>query len=167
MDWKSYLSQFQQAYKDADVSDSYDELPDGEYTVKVERVELKESNSGRPMLEWEFVVHEGEFAGRHEWKYNLLDSVDRIQWLKKDLFRAGLDLEDITKLEESLPLLLDRLLKITIKTKMGNNGLKYRNVYINKQIETEAESHATYKESVFRYKDGQSPVNITEDDIPF
>jgi hypothetical protein len=160
MNWKSYLEQFKEAYKNADVSDTFDELPDGEYVVKVERVELKESNSGRPMLEWEFVVQEGEFAGRHEWKYNLLDNVDRIQWLKKDLFRAGLDLEDITQLEESLPQLLDRKLKITIKTKRVNNGNQYRNVYINKQIETASESNAAYKNS-------QLSVTVADDDIPF
>jgi len=101
VDWKKYLSKFQEAYKNTDVSDdTFDELPDGDYIVRVERVELKESKSGRPMLEWEFVVEEGNFAGRHEWKYNMLDHVDNIQWLKKDLFRAGLDLEDITQLEE-------------------------------------------------------------------
>lgn len=160
MDWKNYLKQFQEAYKEADTEDTFDELPDGEYVVKVERVELKESNSGRPMLEWEFVVQEGEFAGRHEWKYNLLDNVDRIQWLKKDLFRAGLDLEDITQLEESLPQLLDRKLKITIKTKRVNNGNQYRNVYINKQIETASESNAAYKNS-------QLSVTVADDDIPF
>lgn len=163
MDWKSYLSKFQEAYKKADVSDdNFDELPDGTYIVRVERVELKESKTGRPMLEWEFVVDEGDFAGRHEWKYNMLDEMDRIQWLKKDLFRAGLDLEDITKLEESLPQLLDQKLKITIKTKRVNNGNQYRNVYINKQIEADPQS-----DPFAPYRNNQPTVNITDDDIPF
>lgn len=163
MDWKKYLSKFQEAYKNTDVSDdTFDELPDGDYIVRVERVELKESKSGRPMLEWEFVVEEGNFAGRHEWKYNMLDHVDNIQWLKKDLFRAGLDLEDITQLEEHLPLLLDRRLKINIKTKRVNNGNQYRNVYINKQIE----KTGSEKGSFTGYSDTQ-PLNITDDDLPF
>lgn len=166
MNWKDYLSKFKQAYKDADVSDTYDELPDGEYTVRVERVELKESKSGRPMLEWEFIVHEGKFAGRHEWKYNMLDHVDNIQWLKKDLFRAGLDLEDITQLEESLPLLIDRLLKIEVKTKRANNGNQYRNVYIKKHLETyKPQTNGANPSNPFA--DDGKPLNITDDDLPF
>jgi len=65
MDWKKYLSQFQQAYKEADAVDSeFDELPDGDYVARVERVELKQSKSGKPMMEWEFVVHDGQYTGR-------------------------------------------------------------------------------------------------------
>jgi len=164
MDWKNYLSKFQQAYKETNVSDdnNFDELPDGDYVVRVERVELKQSKTGRPMLEWEFVVYDGEFAGRHEWKYNLLDSVDRIQWLKKDLFRAGLELEDITQLETSLPQLLDRLLEIKIKSRQGNNGQIYRNVYINKEIEKTVSEKGPFT----GYSDTE-PLNITDDDLPF
>jgi len=170
MDWKKYLSQFQQAYKEADAVDSeFDELPDGDYVARVERVELKQSKSGKPMMEWEFVVHDGQYTGRREWKYNLIDSVDRVQWLKKDLFKAGLNLEDITKLEESLPLLLDRILEIRIKTKKGNNGQTYRNIYIKKHLETykPQQTNGVPTNSADPFANDGKPLNITDDDLPF
>lgn len=167
MDWKKYLSQFQQAYKEADAVDSeFDELPDGDYIARVERVELKQSKSGKPMMEWEFVIHDGQYAGRREWKYNLIDSVDRVQWLKKDLFKAGLALDDITKLEESLPALLDRILEIRIKTKQGNNGQTYRNIYIKKHHET-YEKNGMPTNPANPFTDDGKPLDITDDDLPF
>lgn len=158
MNWKAYLSQFQQSYKNTEVN-TFDEIPDGEYIARVERVELKESQSGRPMMEWEFVIHEGPYKGRHEWKYNILDDPERIGWLKQDLFRVGLELEDITLLEESLSALLDRLLKIEIVTK-SKNGKTYRNLYIKKWIKSASDDFSTYQNDQF-------PINISDDDIPF
>jgi len=169
MDWKAYLSKFQQAYKEAEVTDiDFDELPDGDYVARVERVELKQSKSGKPMLEWEFVISDGQFAGRREWKYNLIDNVERVQWLKRDLFKAGLDLEDITKLEESLPLLLDRILEIRIKTKRGNNGETYRNIYIKKHHETyKPKTNGLTANLGDPFVDDGKPLEITDDDLPF
>lgn len=75
--------------------DAYTKLLDEKYNMKVEAVRLKISKTSRPMQDWEFVVADGRYQGRREWKYHLLDK-DRIGWLKRDLFRAGLELEDIS-----------------------------------------------------------------------
>lgn len=39
----------------------YKEVPHGEYTVKVDKMELKESKTGKPMLSIWFKILEGEF----------------------------------------------------------------------------------------------------------
>ncbi|OYD06081.1 DUF669 domain-containing protein [Paludifilum halophilum] len=166
MSWAAILKQYQDEYKQAEVS-SFDELPDGRYRVRVQAARLKESkNQGIPMLEWEFVVAEGKYEGRHEWKYNLIVP-DRIRWLKQDLFNAGLDLEELEKLEQELPQLLDRVLEIEIKTnKSEKTGKAYRNVYIRKVIDYK--SFRKPDDSFAERHPGQKqPYDIADDDLPF
>ncbi|MDQ0417899.1 hypothetical protein J2Z48_002083 [Croceifilum oryzae] len=139
--WSEYLSQFQKGYQEAEF-DVYDDLPDGQYVMNVEAVRFKTSKTNRPMLEWELAVTEGPFKGRKEWKYHLLDDPDRIGWMKQDLFRAGLQLEDITKLESELPNLLDRKLQIKIQTKSGDNNV-FRNLYFQKQLKPQSAETAS------------------------
>jgi hypothetical protein len=131
--WAQFLAQYQKSYREAE-ADVYQEIPDGQYVMKVESVRLKFSKSNRLMLEWELVVTEGPYKGRREWKFNLLDDEKRIGWLKRDLFTAGLELQEITRLEEELPQLLDRVLQVKIQTKMVN-GNTYRNIYFQKCLE--------------------------------
>lgn len=167
MSWANILKQYEQEFKEAEVN-SYTELPDGKYTVKVETARLKESkNHGIPMLAWEFVVVDGEYEGRHEWKYSLI-MPERMQWLKQDLFSAGLELEELHRLEEELPSLLDRLLEIKIETKMSKNGKEYRNVYIQKVVDR---TPSQKPENPFSpnnpFADDGKPINISDDDLPF
>lgn len=165
MNWAEYLKQFQKSYEEAEV-DTYEEVPDGEYRVRVFAVRLKVSkNTGRPMLEWEFEILDGKFKGRHEWKYAFLDDAERIQWLKRDLFRAGLHLKDITKLEKELPNLLDRELQIEIVTKTGDNGNAYRNIYIKKLL-SESPTNGAAK-PVDPALDQPWIPKISDDDLPF
>jgi hypothetical protein len=166
MSWASILKQYQDEYKIAEVN-TYEELPDGRYQVRIERVELKESkNQKLPMLEWEFVVVDGKYEGRHEWKYNLIVP-DRLKWLKQDLFSAGLELEELHKLEEELPTLLDRVLDIEIATnKSEKTGKNYRNVYIRKLIDS---TPLKKPEDPFNFgtSAGQKDGGISDDDLPF
>lgn len=134
--WAEYLAQFQKSYQEAEC-DVYEDLPDGQYVMKVDAVRFKLSKTNRPMLEWELVVTDGKYKGRREWKFHLLDDEERIGWMKRDLFRAGLQLEDITKLESELPNLLDRELQIEIQTK-NNNGKSYRNIYFQKYLQNQS-----------------------------
>ena len=45
-------------------SGEYEETPYGKYIVSVEKMELKESKSGKPMLSVWFDIKEGEYKGR-------------------------------------------------------------------------------------------------------
>ncbi len=98
---------------------------------------------------WEFVIAEGQYEGWRLWKYNGLDSADKIGWLKNDLHKAGLKLEKLTDLGESLEHLLDRALEVNVKTKG-----EYQNVYINKEISLEPSTN-------------MAPIDINDEDLPF
>lgn len=139
-----YLQQYEEAFQKSEVNKrNFEELPDGKYTVRVDRVELTQSKTTmKPQLVWEFVVTEGRYTGRKVWKYNGLDSEDKIGFLKNDLYQAGLSIDRLMKLEANLPKLLDRILEIGLKTKETLSFGKIQNVYINKLISNKKPSSA-------------------------
>jgi hypothetical protein len=129
--FRNYLSQYEEEYQKAEVQ-ATGELPDGKYIVRIDRVELTTSKtSNRPQMVWDMIITEGTYQGWHVWKYNGLDSAEKIHYLKNDLHRADLPLERISDLESALPQLLDRKLEVRVKTKLGEHG-ESQNVYINK-----------------------------------
>lgn len=138
-----YLKQFEDAYKNAEVKTSRlsEPVPDGTYQAQVDRVEIITSKSGNPLLMWKLAILDEPYQGERVTKFNGLDSEDKISWLKQDLFKAGLELEDLPHLEQSLVHLLDRVLEIHIKSKMTSNG-KIQNVYINKRLKNQEETSA-------------------------
>ncbi|SDY22428.1 DUF669 domain-containing protein [Thermoactinomyces sp. DSM 45892] len=131
--WAEYLKQFQKSYEEAEVMDVYEDIPDGVYAVRVNSVRIRMSKTNRPMLEWELAIIEGKYVGRKEWKYHFLDQENLIAWLKQDLFRLDVPLQDLSKLEEILPQLLDQEIQIKIQTK-ESNGRSYRNLYFQKAL---------------------------------
>lgn len=171
-----YLKQYEEAYQKAEVKDntSFDELPDGKYRVQVDRVELSKSKtSGRPHLVWEFVVIEGKFKGRRIWKYNGLNSVEQIEWLKNDLYTAGLELTRLSDLETRLGELLDQFLEINLKTKNTQKGPS-QNVFINRMIEAnnrvenrDFRSNRQNNKPADPFSDDGKPIYISDDDLPF
>ena len=136
MDLKDKLAQFDKEWEEAPVESSqqYEDLPDGKYQVVVDSVEITESKAGNLMLKWEFGVFNGAFKGRKAWKYNGLEKKEHIEWVKKDIFTAGLEIKKISDLPDRLKDLLDRVLEVTIKTKND-----FTNVYINKLVSSTAE----------------------------
>jgi hypothetical protein len=69
MDFKKWNKQIDKEQYEKDLEEikknggtgEYKEVPHGEYTVKVEKMELKESKKGDPMLSVMFRILEGEF----------------------------------------------------------------------------------------------------------
>ena len=54
-------------FDETDLSDSYENIPAGIYTVEIMRSEAKMSSTGRPMLSLGFEVIEGQFKKRFVW----------------------------------------------------------------------------------------------------
>lgn len=152
------LKQYEEAFAKAEVKEttSYDNLPDGKYVVRIERAAVEESKAGRPQMVWELVVEEGSYKGRHLWKYNGLDSIDKITWLKQDFFQAGFPVESLNQVQELLPKLLDQYMKITLKTKTNDKG-SFQNVFFNGSVGAD---HAPRKTE-------SAPVVLTDSDLPF
>jgi Protein of unknown function (DUF669) len=122
------LAQFDHLYEAAEggANDSFDGgVPDGEYPVVVEQVELTRTRtSGNSMLVWKFRIREGAYSGRVVLK-NRVITERTIPWLKEELVKCGLKLERLSELPARIPDLPGKELRILKRTRDGNS-----NVYI-------------------------------------
>lgn len=145
------LEQWNETYSTTEVEEEgkdveYTEVPDGSYNVKVDKVDLKNSQNGNPMLAWQLRITGPTQANRVLFRYNMLMNENNVKWLKKDLIICGIKLSKLSDLANHLEDLLDINLEVTKKT----NG-DFENVYFNKFI-TEG---------------GGAETSSMEDDVPF
>lgn len=124
------LSQFDEAWKNADVTDdNRSEIPDGKYLCRVEEVELKVSKAGKDMLAHRLLILDGKYKGRKLFKNSLITSEENVKYLKKDLYTLGIQLERLSDLPNHLNSLLDIEVQVTVKTKG-----EYQNVWFDKRL---------------------------------
>jgi hypothetical protein len=129
------LAQFDNEFAEAKVEDrQFGEVPDGNYQVSVERVELTHAkSSGNPMLRWSLRILAPAFAGRLLFRNNVMASPQNVKWLKNDLHICGLDLPKLSELPAHLDRLLDVKLEVTKRTKGDSES-----VYFNRRIALES-----------------------------
>jgi len=125
------LSAFDEEYDAVEPADN-DEVPDGKYQVRVQRVKLDRSQKGDPMLKWDLVVLSGQHASRHIFK-NAVITQASLPFVKGDLKTLGLEVPRFSELPRHLDELLDLTLEVTKRTKG-----EYSNVYFNKRIQVPA-----------------------------
>lgn len=125
------LSVFDQDYGEVEAP-SYGDLPDGKYQVRVERVEVGQSQNGDPMLKWDFLVLSGAHAGRHLFK-NAVITHKSLPFVKGDLEMLGVQLPKFSDLPNHLNSLLDQTLEVTQRTRG-----EYINLYLNRRISVSA-----------------------------
>lgn len=125
------LSAFDEEYDAVEPADN-DEVPDGKYQVRVQRVKLDRSQKGDPMLKWDLVVLSGQHANRHVFK-NAVITQASLPFVKGDLKTLGLEVPRFSELPRHLDELLDLTLEVTKRTKG-----EYTNVYFNKRIQVPA-----------------------------
>jgi len=125
------LAQFDDEFESAAVEEKeFDEIPDGKYQVKVDRVELTRSeSSGNPMLKWALKILGPTHKGRLLWRNSVIASKDNVKWLKNDLYICGLQIEKLSELSGKLESLLDIGLEVTKRTKN-----EFENIYFNRRI---------------------------------
>ena len=118
------LGPLDKAFQDAPDEDV--PVPDGQYTVAVEKVQLKRSkSSGKKMLEWTLRIQGSKYSGRTLWKYSLLEE-EHLSRAKSDLKRCGLDLERLSDLPAHLKDLLDVSVEVTVKANGDFQGVYFR-----------------------------------------
>jgi len=127
------------------------ELPDGRYQMVVEKADLQRSNKDNPMLVWRMRVLGPRYAGAKYWHRNMIMSKKNIQWLKRDLTIAGLELEKLSELPARTSELTNVSLEVQLKTK-GD----MQNSFINKRVRKPAGGTQAQPETT-------SP----DDDFPF
>jgi hypothetical protein len=108
-----------------------EEVPDGKYQVRVERVELtKAHSSGNAMLKWTLRILAPDYVGRMLWKNSMIVTAENIKYLKIDLTTCGLKLTKLSDLPSNLGQLINVGLEVTKKTK-GENA----NIFFNRSID--------------------------------
>lgn len=129
------LSAFDEEYSAVEAADG-DEVPDGKYQVRVQRVRLDESRKGDPMLKWDLVVLSGPQANRHIFKNSVITPAS-LPYVKADLLLLDLNVQRFSDLPNHLDSLLDRSLEVTQRTRG-----EYRNVYFNKRLQVPVDNPA-------------------------
>jgi hypothetical protein len=151
------LSKWQKDYESAPAErEERDDVPDGNYQVRVARAEMKESKQGNPMLNWELDILGPRYANRKLWRNNVLASAENIKYLKSDLYICGVQLQNLNDInrDDVRTKLIGVTLEVTVKTK-GEN----RNVYFNKRIQIAAPQQGT--------RPAAYSQRIGDDDVPF
>ena len=125
------LAQFDDDFSEAPIEErEFDDVPDGKYQGKVDKVELtKAQSSGNPMLKWTLKILGPKCAGRLLWRNSVFASKENLKWLKTDLHTCGVDIAKLSELPARLGDLLDVTLEITKRTKGENE-----NIYINRRV---------------------------------
>jgi hypothetical protein len=154
------LSQWDDDYgKASGESQGHDSVPDGTYSVNVEKAQLTRSKSDKPMLKWQFRIFGPCQVNRVLFSNQMIASATNVEFLKRDLTTCGLD---IVKLSE-LPARLGDLLDLALEVRKVTKG-EYENVYIQKLIDKPAGDAPAAPEDYFAGADAPPP---TDDDFPF
>jgi len=124
------LAQYDNDFDAASGDSLAGDVPDGKYTVMVERAELRKSKTkGTPMLAWQLRIIDGPHAQRAIFKNSMI-TTNGMDFLKRELKTCGLDLGKLSELPAHLEDLLDLTLAITQRTK-GD----YTNVYFDELLQ--------------------------------
>ena len=111
----------------------FEEVPDGNYIVYVEKVGWRTSRAGNTYLSWQLRIMTGEHEGRCIFKKSMCTTPQNMKFLFEDISNCGstppehdieaLDLGDIS----------ERAIEVRKYTKEGDSG-SFVNVYINKYL---------------------------------
>ena len=125
------LTQYDDDFAEAPVEErEFEDVPDGKYQVKIEKVELtRAQSSGNPMLKWTLKILGPKCAGRMLWRNSVMASKENLKWLKTDLHTCGVDIAKLSELPPRLGDLLDVTLEVTKRTKGENE-----NIYFNRRV---------------------------------
>ena len=128
------LTQFDDDFAEATIEErEFEDVPDGKYQVKVDKVELtRAQSSGNIMLKWTLKILGPRCAGRLLWRNSVIASKENVKWLKTDLHTCGLDIEKVSELPARLGDLLDVALEVSKRTKGDSES-----IYFNRRIVVE------------------------------
>jgi hypothetical protein len=147
-------------YAQAEKKDKFTQVPDGNYSVRVDEAKLKKTDSDITYLSWKLVVIAGQLTKRIIFKNDYFDKgspyiQDKLSYLKTDLDICGLTLNSLSELRGRLDDLLDINLEVTVKSKPNNKGGTFTNVYINRKLGDDIDG------------DSYPDTSVLDDDIPF
>jgi hypothetical protein len=109
------LAQFNEAFEAAE--DPSLPVPDGTYTVWIERIEKTTARvSGNPILRWSLPSLGPRCVGRRLWRSHALSTPEQFGWLKRDLALCNIRLHHLSDLHAHLPDLIGLELRVSLRT---------------------------------------------------
>lgn len=98
------------------------EVPHGQYEVKIDKAELRESKSGKPMVTMWYTILEGEFKGQKIFYNQVVERGFQLGIVYKMIreFIGDCKFTSFTQLEEDLDLLIDK--EFALDYLEGKNG---------------------------------------------
>jgi|10_taG_2_1085330.scaffolds.fasta_scaffold00090_23 hypothetical protein len=127
------LAEMDDAFANAPAPDGgVTEVPDGDYQVVVKEAFLATSQtSGNHLLKWKLKVIGPRHRGATLWRNNVI-ARDKMQWLKKDLAVARLNLESLSELETRV----EELKGVVMDVRVQKNG-DFLNVWLNRFVKVD------------------------------
>jgi hypothetical protein len=137
-----HLSDLDEAYDDAP---SFQEIPEGNYEVKVENLRFTKSSKENRMIVWDLRIQGPSYANRMLWKRSMLDrntaetaaeKTERLGFVKRDLKALGYT-GPISQFPTAMKAFVGKVLQVQVV----NNG-QFQNVFLRRDL-SEVEATGT------------------------
>ena len=151
---------FEEAFAAAEVPENKkpDEVPNGKYVVRVEKVSFDNSTTGLPLFKTQLRISSGQHKGRVLFMNNCLKNKDgktndiAMKVLKGFFTTCGVKFTTLKDAASKLSELLDTYLEVN-KTAQKNDATRY-NLFVNTKVDAPDE--------------GDEPVGVNSSaDVPF
>jgi hypothetical protein len=126
-----------------DLAKTRGSLPSGNYSMRIEKIEEKESQNGNNYISWTLKVTDGDFKGKSGFKRSMLQTEDNLQYLLADVAALGFDvseLEDTSELIAIFKQLTKEKPVVNVTVAAKDDG--YVNYYFNGIVEESAEEES-------------------------
>lgn len=136
---ESLEDSFKQGAESAAKGGGFVNKPDGTYETLLSRAFIKNNKDGKPMIQWEYVIQDGEHTGEKLYDFDQLLRENAFKWLGLKLIQYGIDPQGIKAVD--LPGILAKLEEMnpTVFLKLKTKG-EYQNTYIDKVVESGSSS---------------------------
>lgn len=166
------LADFDNEYRETEATISESEFsrpPIGQHQAMVMRIDIAQLRDGVEAVDIAFQVVGGRHDGTLYRKRHYLES-GKLENLKKDLIRLGLDLERLSMLykENVRQMAYGKMFNMNVNesTKTNQKGQPYINIWINQEvIQENSESSEFKKEHAAPFNDDIKFNEPTDDDI--
>lgn len=167
------LAAMNDAWQQADTDDKpekkeWENPPDGEYQARVHSFDFHDGKNGLA-LRTQFEIVGPSNAGWKVSTFHPLENPDRLKWTKQHLTMLGVKAHSLEELEAALPSALDKVCDVALKTRKGNDGREWQNVYLNRVMGgVTASASQPVSDTPPPHEDTDRPKPKDDlDDIPF
>ena len=168
------LKAMDNAWKAADADEPKEEKrewenpPDGDYQARVHSFDFHDGKGGLA-LRTQFEIVGPSNMGWKVSTFHPLENPERLKWTKRHLEALGVSAFSLEELEVNLQTALDKVCEVALKTRKGNDGREYQNLYLNRVMEgfTLSSEGSAEQPPPHSDKDEPAPKGVPLDDIPF